>query len=725
MPRLALAALAPLALAVGAAADPPKEPAHDGKTVSEWVRQLGADDADARRKAAGAVRALAGRSDEVVGALVAATADADAVRGSHLQALVDLGPRAVPALTAGLWTGDERARRLRLLAVSRIGADARAAAPTLAQLLTHPVVPTRAWAAIALGDVGGHAAVPALTKALSDDSAGVRLAAAGALVHLGAWANDVLPALTAALKKGGADDRKEAAGVLARLGPEAAPAVPDLAALLSDAGDEEAVRLAAVLGRVGPPAAAAAPALKRRAADGKAGAALRAEAAVALWRVARDPEAARVLRGLLAGKDATPGAWRSVGGVLVRIDPGPDTVAALEHGLKSEDPEVAAEAARLLGPRSKDAVPRLAGLLAHKDARVRAVAVVALAELGPAAAGAADALRAATKDDEPLTAFWAAVAVCRLDPTPDAVAAVAAHLADRDPVRRLDAAAALGPLGAAAKPAAGKLAPLLADPDPRARLAAAVAAWKVGAAAPALPAAAGLLKDPDPAVRKLAAMDLGAEFGPDAKAAVPDLVRCLYDPFAEVRSAAAEALGRVGPGAADAVGPLLTLLDGDEPGFVVSAACEAVGLIGPDRAVAAPVLERRLAHPDPLVRTHAELALLAAGVLPNKDRLADRLEHRDYRVRITAAEALWRAGKDERAVPLLVRALEEANLDGTWGENERYMAARALGRVGPAGKPAAPELAKLLAHPDAQLAATAAAALKAIDPDAAEKAGVK
>ena len=80
--------------------------------------------------------------------------------------------------------------------------------------------------------------------------------------------------------------------------------------------------------------------------------------------------------------------------------------------------------------------------------------------------------------------------------------------------------------------------------------------------AQALPAAAKCLRSADPKVRAEAATDIGGEFGPDAKAAVPELVKRLFDPFAAVRCASAEALGRVGPGAKDAAAPLLALLDG-------------------------------------------------------------------------------------------------------------------------------------------------------------------
>jgi HEAT repeat protein len=217
------------------------------------------------------------------------------------------------------------------------------------------------------------------------------------------------------------------------------------------------------------------------------------------------------------------------------------------------------------------------------------------------------------------------------------------------------------------------------------------------------------------------------DFGPDAKAAVPDLVKRLFDSHASVRSASAEALGRIGPGAKDAAPALLTLLEGDEPAFVQSAACEALGLIEPaDKEAVVAVLKQKLEHPGPLVRAHAALALfLVAGDKTGKDEAARGLIHRMHHVRITAAEALWRMSKDVRSIPLLIRALEESNLTGTENENERYMAVRALGRIGADAKAAVPELLKLIGTRDPDLAATARAALKAIDPEAAKNAGVK
>jgi HEAT repeat protein len=721
-----LAFLLPLFL-TGAvlAAQPPKEPTYDGKVLSEWVKLLASKDEAEQQKAVTALRALGGQSDAVAEKLLAAATDPNNPRANLiLQTVVELGPAAVPAATRGLWSEDKFARLLCLRTLGAIGPDGLSAAPSVARLLADPDENIRSASAVALGMMNAHHAVPALAKALDERDPHTRLTIAAALARLGAESKVVIPAVTELLKHADPVVRSRAVGILGYLGPEAAAAVPALVAQLS-APDADMLQLLRTFESIGPGAKDAAAAIKKRLADDKEKAgAYRAEAAAALWVIARDPEAVKLLRQELADT----GRPTAVVSVLWRIDSGPETVAALAELLKSARPELAIPAAGALGSKAKDAVPLLGKMLAHKDPNVRARAVVALNRLGPAAKEAAEALRGAAKDESPLIAFWANVALCRLDPKPEAVAAVAGYLADRDPSLRLDAAEVIGLLGAAGKRAVPKLTILPPDTDEYFRLASAVALWRVEQHFIALPTAVALLRSSDPRIRSLAAIDIGGVFGADAKSAVPDLVKRLFDPFSRVRSSAAEALGRIGTAAKPAAPALLALLEGDEPGFVQSAACEALGLIQPtDKDGTVAVLKKKLDHPDPLVRAHAGLALFIVAEDKAGEKEAERgLGHRTHPVRITAAEALWRMRQDARAVPLLVRALEESNLEDRPGEdNERYMAARALGRVGSAAKPAVPELLKLVNHADAALAATAAESVKAIDPDAAKKAGLK
>ncbi len=712
--------------------DPPKEPAketkeptHDGKPLSEWVKQLVTPKEIEQLKAREALCEMGRGSDAVIERLFDMACEAgrnERTREPGFIAIVlgDIGPAAVPTLTQGLW-GDDTSRSVSLRALSRIGADAQSAGPSIARLLANPERRT-SRAIETLQAVGGHSAIPTLTKLLDDGDLEVRLEAAKALSRLGADSGPLVPVFSAALKV--RNTSESAAGLLGELGPEAVLAIPTLVAEMPGADAPRAAVLVNTVGRIGPAAKDAVPALKKALADAKDKTTeLQMATAVALWRIARDPEAAKLLRANL-GKQSDSSFPELT---LWRIDPGPDTVAALEAQLKSDKPEQVIAAAGVLGTKSKTAAPLLAKMVAHKEPRVRAEAVIALVRLGAQGKEALEALRGAAKDDNPQIAFWASVAVCRLDPKAETVAAVAGYLSDRDPLMRRDAAEILGFLGTAGKPAVGKLTLVAEDAEESVRLAALAALWRINHDAPTLALFTKLLRSTDPRIREQAVAELGITFGPDAKSAVPDLVKRLFDPFAAVRSAAAETLGRIGPNAKDAAPALLAVLDGDEPSFVQSAACEALGLIEPaDKEAAATVLKKKLEHADPLTRTHAALALFLLTGDKAGEKIAERgLGYRTHQVRITAAEALWRMSKDERAVPLLVRALEESNLDGTGIENERYMAVRALGRIGSAGKPAVPELVKLLTHHDPMLAATAADALKAIDPGAAKKAGEK
>jgi HEAT repeat protein len=700
------------------AAQPPKsqpaEPTYAGKSLTEWLTVLGNSQAAERQRALEAIRALGGDPDALAEKLLAGALEPKSLV-THVAVLAELGPAAAPALTRGLWSPDERVRRVSLYTLNRLGADGRAAIPTLVRLLADSDDTIRRESAEVLRAAEAHAAIPALTRALKDRDAGVRLAAAEALAQLGGSESAILPVVMAELGKEDPQILRTAVFVVQVLGPQASSAVPALSALVSRDDPELTIRVCIALAAIGPAAKDAIPALKKRLADDKhRGHEIGLDIAIALWRIARDPDAPRILREQMANS-ARPDR---VADVLSRIDSGEETIKALAELLKSEKPEVAIAAAGVLGSKEKEAVPLLGRMLTHKEPNVRARAVVALVRLGPEAKGAIEPLRASTKDDNPEIGLWSTAAVCRLDPTPETVAAVAGYLEHRDAQLRLTAATVLAQLGAKAAPAAPRLLVARADESGQVRLAAAMAAWKATTDPTALQAAAELLKSSDPLVRSLAAVDIGAIAGPQAKPVVPDLTRRLFDSISTVRSATAESLGRIGPGAASATPALLALLEGDEPGFVQSAACEALGFIRPaDAEGVSAVLKRKLEHPDPHVRIHAALALRRLGDDAGAREAERGIEYRTYQVRITAAEMLWLMKRDQRVVPLLVRSLEDANLDGRSTENERYMAARALGRIGSPAKAALPELRKLMSHSDVGLAEVAAEAVQAIEAD--------
>jgi HEAT repeat protein len=702
------------------AAQPPKpqpaEPTYGGKSLSEWVNVLGNASAAERRRSIVALRSMGGDADALAERLFAGAVDPKARSAAHAMALGELGPPVVPALIRGLWTEDRWTRQVCLFALNRLGADGRAAAPSVIKLLGDPDVDIRRDCIAVLRASSEHRAIPAITGLLRDPDADVRLYAAGALAWLGAPAEEIVPVVAAELRQDDAQRLRLATSIIADLGPEAAAAVPALVKLISRDDAELTIRLARALSAIGPAAKDAIPSLKKRLAEDKhRGHEIGLDIAIALWRIARDHDAPRILREQMANS-ARPDR---VAEVLSRIDSGEETIKALAELLKSEKPEVAIAAAGVLGSKVNEAVPLLGRMLAHTEPNVRARAVVALVRLGPEAKGAIEPLRASTKDDNPEIGFWSTVALCRLDPTPEAIAAVAGYLDHRDPQLRLLAAGVLGQLGAKAASAAPRLAVARTDEDGPVRLAAVMAAWKATSDPTALQSATELLKFPDEEVRSMAALDIGEIMGSNAKPIVPELVKRLFDAFSSVRSNAAESLGRIGPAASSAAPALLALLEGDEPSFVQSAACEALGRIQPnDKEAVVAVLRKKVVHPDPLTRIHAALSLWQLAGDDSGAKEAERgIKYRSHHVRITAAEMLWRMKQDGRVVPFLVRTLEDSNLEGGSNENERYMAARALGRIGSPAKAALPELRKLLSHPDAGLADIAAEAVRAIEAD--------
>jgi HEAT repeat protein len=697
------------------------EPNHEGTRPSAWVMQLKADDRETRARAADALARMSRELDATIPQMRDAALD---IQNNEAMALMTrLGAAAVPALTQSAWDENPGVRAAAIYLLGRIGWDARPAAPALIHALGDQEKLLRRFAADALGDVDAWSAIPKLVKLLDDPDAGVRIAAAKALITLDADARTALAVLVKELDHADLSLAVAATEALSRLGPEATPATSDVAKLLSTAPVERHRALLRVLQEIGPPAKSAVPALKQFARDNPGA---RLWAAIALWTIARDKDAPGMIRDYLKG-DRTPG--RAEAAIALWQMDAPDGITALVDMAKAE--KSAARAMELLGqigPEAKDAVGTLVERLTHAQWVLRLGAAHALGRIGPSAAAALPALAKAADDDNAMVRAAAALAACRIRPERSAVAALGKQLAAKlDPNVWSYAARGLGGLGEAGQPAVPVLKTALTERNELVRLEAATALWRINRDPASLPALIALLGAPDAAIREQAARTIGYEFGAEGLRAVPSLVKLLWDPAINVPMTAAEELARIGPNAETAVAPLVAVLMGDGYHGTLSAACEALGRIGADAKAAAPELKRQLAHPRKLVQVHAALALL---LLARDDSGAKALEaglnDRDYRVRITSAEGLWRLKQDERVPPLLLHSLRDSNLtDDPDRNNEVFMAIRALGRIGPRAKEAVPALARRLAHYDNYLVETAANALRQIDPEAAKAAGLK
>jgi HEAT repeat protein len=218
---------------------------------------------------------------------------------------------------------------------------------------------------------------------------GLGEAARIALAPLGAGSKSAIPALVRALKDESAQVRAGAAAALDWLAPRAQAAIPPLGEALQDS-DRRVRRLSRLaLGRMGPEAGTAARALAKGLVDQDAG--VRTAAAGALQQIGA-AAAPGVIQALKKDRDqrVRAAAAAALPGLQAEGATQQQVLAALVGALKEDEAVVRVAAAYALGAtrtKAPDAVAALRKALEDRDGSVRKAAAAALQHIDPEAAG--------------------------------------------------------------------------------------------------------------------------------------------------------------------------------------------------------------------------------------------------------------------------------------------------------------------------------------------------
>ena len=350
------------------------------------------------------------------------------VSPAAVDALVQIGPVAVPALIKALRESKPAVRQAASEALGRLGPAAKAAVPALSEALKDSDFFVRAAAAFALWRIDGQteaarSAISALVALLEKQTPHDReiyrvvnvlrgtgpllpqTAAPGLVKTLENWSRapevlvdmgvEAVPALIVALDDGKEYVRISAISTLGQLGPVASEAVPALTRALTDAKADVRTRAAFALARMGKHARPAIPALGRNLDDPNpivrwaSFAAVRAlgtdavAAVPALGRVARNPRS-RVWDDRSSNFQNSRILEYLADSVKGNADAAP-VLAAFQRSKPTSDSELAIQILADLGPAARDAVPSL--LVACHDERVtvRRAALAALKKVDPQA----------------------------------------------------------------------------------------------------------------------------------------------------------------------------------------------------------------------------------------------------------------------------------------------------------------------------------------------------
>jgi HEAT repeat protein len=619
-----------------------------GKSASDWVAVLRSDDLKARSDAFVALTLFDPAARGAVPALIDALDDArQDVRIKAADALRSIGPDAVAAAPA-------LARKLRIrgpeIGIALSARDALvtigpAALPALIQCLEGDNKDARGWAMFILAGFGPAAkdAVPALAKLVNLHDEDQARIAIGTLGRIGPGASAAIPALSAAyesLKPDDEDGKLELLDALPKIG---SPPSPRIIKDLNDPDPDRRASAVLILSQFGAKARSAAGPLEALLDDPSP--IVRVRAAVALFSV--DPAHPRVLPALSSALDssdvdildeAVPAIAKLgpkgaiVAPKLKKIVARMDLTSGTQTGNIFATKAGATETLVAVAPGSGEGVAALIALL--KDGEDFAgPAVLVLGRLGPRASAAIPALVAVAGDPKRADRFKFIQALARIDAGHEAILPALIELASVEPAPastqatksrivedKRDAIMTISRMGARALPAVQCLMRVLtAKSDEKhdswesgEKLAAVRALGRIGPAArdavPFLIEAMRTERHPDLREQRRRASAAGklGSMGADWSQAVPALV---------------DALGAMGTAASPAVPDLVETLE-SEWYFV---AMQALTSIDPRAQAAVPALIERLNNKKPYVAARAGAALLRID--PSKRDLVEARLH--------------------------------------------------------------------------------------------------
>lgn len=342
-------------------------------------------------------------------------------------------------------------------------------------------------------------------------------------------------------------------------------------------------------------------------------------------------------------KDSDPDTRDAVQGALAAI--GEEAVIPLTAAMKSSDSTVRKHATDILGTIGRmenRVVPSLTAALADGDSNVRRAAAKALALFGPSAKDSVPALVILLGDESLDVRVNAAGALERIAPGKTEALNLLVELLENEQIR-VEAAAAIGSIGARAKQAVPGLIGTFAAssarvgeakarqgdpikpgtsefrslnqllwPEDYFRANVAIALGKVGSAAvPAVPILAEALSDDADWVRSHAASALG-KIGPSAKSALPELIAAMKDSDQNVRKNSADALGEIDPEDGSVITILIQALNDEETDVRVNAV-NGLAKVRSKRTAVIEAMSRAVQDPKHKVRLAAIAAIRRLG----------------------------------------------------------------------------------------------------------------